>query len=143
MKEGKCAFRHGYSGRFRVQVDCSATEGSPGAVQSFKKECDINQIMAKYQRTGMIEWLSRRDPEYLDCTGEAFQEAMFTVIKAREMFAELPSSMRDRFKNDPGELLRFLGDEANRQEAIELGLVAKPDAPLAPVKVEVVAPAPA
>lgn len=137
MSDVVLPYRHRFSGRVRVGQDFSEL---PGAAQSFKAECDINRIMAKFQKTGMVEWLSRRQPEYLDCSGEDFQDAMFTVVKAREMFAELPSSMRDRFANDPQKLLVFLTKEENRAEAISLGLVRRPDAPIAPIKVEVVPP---
>jgi len=46
--------------------------------------------------------------------------------------ASLPSKIRDRFGNDPSQLLSFLADSSNKDEAISLGLVS------APVGVEVV-----
>ena len=37
----------------------------------------------------------------------------------------LPSRVRRRFDNDPAELMEFLADEANREEAVMLGLIEK------------------
>lgn len=95
--------------------------------QSFKAECDINNIMAKFQRTGVLEFANKHQPAYGDVSGMDFQSAMDTVIQAQQMFDELPSSVRKRFHNNPAELLDFVGDEQNREEAIKLGLIEKPE----------------
>lgn len=104
--------------------------------QSFKAECDINNIMAKYQRTGLLEAVNQHQAQYGDVTGVDFQSAMQTVALANQMFMDMPSSIRKRFANDPGEFLAFVNDENNRDEAIKLGLIPKPEtepkAPAAP-----------
>ena len=56
-----------------------------------------------------------------------FRQAQETVIAAAEAFAALPSRVRQRFNNDPAELLEFLADESNREEAVFLGLIEKPE----------------
>lgn len=92
--------------------------------QSFKDECDINNIVASFARDGLADFVQAREPQYADVTGADFQEAMNTVISARAMFDELPSKLRDRFENDPQQFLDFVQDPESRQEAIELGLVS-------------------
>ncbi|AXL14755.1 internal scaffolding protein [Microviridae sp.] len=91
--------------------------------QSFKDECNINNIMAKFQKTGAIDHYTKYGPQYGEQTQEGLMEAMNTVIKAEEMFAELPSSVRKRFANDPGEFIAFVEDPANREEVRKIGIV--------------------
>lgn len=107
-------------------------EGAERTKQSFKAECDINNIMAKYQRTGVLDFAAKREPQYGDCTGIEFQAGMEMISRARTMFEELPSSIRARFENNPVEFLNFVQNPENREEAKELGLL-KPDAPQAPL----------
>lgn len=51
-----------------------------------------------------------------------FANVMETARRAREDFAALPASVRDRFGNDPVALVNFLSDSANDEEAVKLGL---------------------
>ncbi|WNK12429.1 MAG: internal scaffolding protein [Microvirus sp.] len=114
------SFRHAYSPQHRVSITFP-TKGR--TKQSFKDECDINNIMGRYSRTGILESQNRRMPQYGDIENIDFQGAMETVASAREMFAALPSNIRDRFRNDPTELLGFLQDPENKAEALSLGLL--------------------
>jgi len=91
--------------------------------QSFKDECDINRIMAKYQRTGLVEFVNNNEARYGDFSGFDFSQSMNVVAKANEMFAQLPSNIRKRFNNDAVEFVSFIDDDANRLEAEKLGLV--------------------
>ena len=91
--------------------------------QHHKEECDINNILAKFQRTGVLEFAQQHAPQYADVTGVDFRTAMETVATAQEMFADLPSSLRNRFSNDPAMFLDFVQDPENRAEAAGLGLL--------------------
>lgn len=125
-------FRSAYSPRVRVAI----TFTGPGRTrQSFKDECDINVIMARYMRTGTLDFLNQREAQYADVTGRDYQQAMLLVAGARSMFQELPSELRSRFDNEPQKLLEFMENEQNLDEAIKLGLVRpkpKVDTPTAP-----------
>ncbi len=90
--------------------------------QSFKDECDINLIMAKYQKTGALAHFNKFSASYGFATSEDFASAMRTVTIAQDMFDGLPSSIRNRFANDPSQFLEFVQGADNREEAIELGL---------------------
>ena len=111
-----------YGPKRRISLSFPATEGR--TKQSFKDECDINTIMRRYAQTGVLEHTRREQPRYDDVTGYDYQRAMDIVADARTAFAELPAAIRDRFNNDPGELLDFVQDEENLDEAAELGLVS-------------------
>ena len=98
--------------------------------QCFRSSCDINKMVAQYRKTGMFTNLNRRVPVFADVSEcKSYQESLDVVIKAQDMFNSLPVLLRERFQNDPGEMVAFLQDEANLAEAIKLGLVVAPKAP--------------
>lgn len=101
------------------------TTGKTRTKQSFAAECDINNIMSKFQKTGAIQHLSRYAPQYGEISSRDFKESMDIVTAANSMFADLPSSLRERFANDPSKFLEFVGDRRNVDEMIELGLAER------------------
>lgn len=94
--------------------------------KSFQDECDINKIMARFQKTGALDHYARHAPQYGDTTGVDYLDALNVVANANTMFEELPSSVRERFENDPAQFLDFVQDSKNSDEMVELGLKAKP-----------------
>lgn len=137
---GKAIVRalYGYD-RLRLMVHPG---DAPGAIQSAKAECDISRIMSKYQRTGVVDWQAKHAGEYGETSPFDLMEALETVEKAREMFHDLPSSLRDRFRNDPVAFMEFCHDSANLEEARELGLltVREPPVTVAPAEVPAAVP---
>lgn len=117
-----------FGDRAQVVLDARATEDMPGAVQSFAAECDINNIMRKFQRTGMLDWLSTHEGEYMDVTGVNFETAMDTILKAQAMFDDLPSSVRERFQHSPSVFFDFVHSEGAIDELRRLGLAPEPPA---------------
>ncbi len=115
-----------YAPKMRVSVDFSHETPFGRTKQSHKSECDVNQILAKYQRTGILEFTSNNEPRYDDVTGLDFQSAMQTVASANSLFAQMPSSLRKRFENDPAKFLNFVDDPKNYDEAVKIGLVTPP-----------------
>lgn len=113
--------------------------------QSFKKECDINNIMRKYTKTGVIspEILNKRQAIFADVSeiGD-FQHCKQTVNDAQDAFMTLPAHVRTRFDNDPGKLLDFCADSNNRDEAIELGIITKVEEQTPPQEPPAVPPEP-
>jgi len=92
--------------------------------RSEAKACDINLIMAKYQKTGQLPAMIQRQASYGDFSeAKDYQDALNTVLMAQEQFAGLPAKARDRFKNDPEEFLRFCSDPKNRDEMGKMGLL--------------------
>lgn len=89
--------------KFQTPYDRSArpTIETPekGAKQSFQKECDINNIMAKYQKTGVLQHIARNEGRYGFADATTFQDAMFLVTEARNQFEDLPSKLRNHFGN--------------------------------------------
>lgn len=98
--------------------------------QQFRDEVDINTIVRNFGITGeMPENLKM--PVSGDFTGISdYHQALNLVLQAEDGFMTLPGDMRARFQNDPGQLLAFLENPANKDEAIKLGLVNKPAEPI-------------
>lgn len=93
--------------------------------QSFREECDINNILKKFAATGQINHL-RDNPQYADfSTVEDYQHALSTVLLAQDQFAGLSAQVRDRFANDPNKFLQFMSDPQNATEMVKLGLAKK------------------
>lgn len=93
------------------------------AVQSAAEECDINTIVKRFGLTGQLP-SGVRAPTYGDFTEVVdFQTAMNAIATARESFDTLPAHVRARFQNDPAAFVDFCSDDANRAEAVKLGLV--------------------
>lgn len=125
-------------------VDFTGDDGVSRTQQHFKKECDINEILRSFKRTGVIEHVSSGKPIYGDFTAYPdFQQMQDTLVEATRAFEALPARLRDRFGNDPKNLVAFVMDESNRAEAEKLGLVVRkeasgenlsPTAPVVPVE---------
>lgn len=101
--------------------------------QSFKDECDINNIMAKYERTGIVDHVSQFQGQYGDFIGfPDYHTAMNAIRQADEMFMTLPSSIRERFNNSAEAFLQFAQDPDNYEEMVRMGLIPAPRPTLMP-----------
>lgn len=118
---------------YSAKVKLALSFPSPSRTkQAHKDECDINNILARYKRTGVLDFQQKHEPQYGDVTALDFQQAQFTVAAANGMFAAMPAFLRARFDNDPYKFLAFVHDERNRVEAEDLGLLKPKPAPPAP-----------
>jgi phage internal scaffolding protein len=114
-------FRTAYGQKLRVAI----ATGDGLTEQNHKDETDINNIVRKYNKTGLIDHLNQFEKQYGDMTGFDYQDAMNTVAAANTMFEGLPSAIRNQFDNDPAKFINFVDDEANADKLVEMGL-AKP-----------------
>ncbi|QXP08377.1 MAG: internal scaffolding protein [Arizlama microvirus] len=113
-------FRHRYGFYPRLQV----TFTGPGRTkQSFKDECDINTLMAKYLKTGHMDHVNQALPRFESVSEVDFQSAQNLIADAKSMFENIPSAIRSRFDNEPGKLLDWVHDPKNVQEAASLGFL--------------------
>ena len=65
--------------------------GTGSAEQSHGKACNINNIVNKFQKTGVLEHQNKHEARYDDITGQDFETMMNIVANARSMFEDLPS----------------------------------------------------
>lgn len=96
-------------------------------MQSAQAECDINNIMKKYEKTGLLNHVNTYQGNYGDFTDVTdYHSGSLAILAAEEAFESLPAAIRRRFRNDPGEFLDFVGDEENLEEMYEMGLANRP-----------------
>lgn len=134
-----------YAKRERVQF---TTTGPSMTKQSMQQDCDINNILAKYQKTGLITHV-RAGGGYEDLPNDLdYHNSLNIVMEAQASFDALPSTVRREFDNDPARFLSFVADPDNVDRMRELGIVrpaeptAKKDADVPLAKPEVVAASP-
>jgi len=103
----------------------SVPVGESKTLQSFRDESDVNNIMRRYKKTGILipESVQRRQAFYGDFVerGFDFQQAQNALLAANETFMSLSAELRYRFHNNPLEYIRFIENPANRDECIKLG----------------------
>ena len=91
--------------------------------QSHKAQCDINKIIAKYNKTGLITHVSTIKAEFGDVPMVDYKEMQDRLVRMKTEFDRLPYQIKKRFGNNPYNLIAFMEDSANRKEAEELGLI--------------------
>ncbi len=125
---------YGPKTKYRTSMDGEKTRTH----QSGKDECDINLLMAKYVKTGVLDHQKEHGESYGFCTSMDLLEALSTVQKANEMFDDLPAQVRTKFNNDAGEFLDFTADPDNQAELVKMGLGESPQeqTPVVEVKTE-------
>lgn len=106
--------------RVRIKLDPESK-----VEQNHRERVNINSIVAKYKRTGLFPQRNDR-PRYGDFTGLTdFHEAQTRIVAAEQDFLLLPAEIRNRFGNDPGQLIQFINDPENEAEARRIGLLPK------------------
>lgn len=111
--------------RPRVQ---SRTSGPSKTQQHKAADADINNIVNRHmrnaqpgQRIGNPQ--ATRQPRFIDVSAVDFQQMLDKVCDMQNQFAGLPSRIRGKFRNDPYQMLRFVDNPNNRDEALRLGLI--------------------
>lgn len=127
-------FRTGFNYDRNAVSDESALkcEDESLAIQSAEEESNINTIVRRFGLTGELP-NDINMPRSGDFTNiPDFHTAMNTVRAAQEEFLRVPAAIRARFANDPAQLMSFLEDGANYEEALRLGLVNRRPDPVVP-----------
>lgn len=92
-------------------------------IQSEAKGTDINNLLRHYRKTGTFTHIAKSLPKYGDFSNvNDYLTTCIQVKQVEDAFMECSADVRAKFKNDPAEMLDFLADPANEQEAIDLGL---------------------
>ena len=103
-------------------------EGESLTQQQFIEECDVNNILAKYKRTGLISHLARHSGNFGDFSNvDDYKTSLEKIMVAQQSFEMLPSELRSKFGNDPGKLIEFMSDEKNIEDCYKFGLKIRPE----------------
>lgn len=118
---------------FRIKKDSNKKVLNPEVVsltkQSEREASDINTIVAKAKKTGVLGsgLPAQRKAQYGDFSNPGdFLEQQNRVAKFKELFDGLSAEIRNKFQNRPDQLLAFVNNPENKKECIELGLLPKP-----------------
>ena len=115
---------------FKIKNQYSARVPSSGhmtycpskAVQSQKEEADVNNIISRFVRDGVLP-VSTRRPEAMDCPDIDFMQAQIKILEAKAGFYELPAKVRKEFKT-PENFIKFVMDpNTTREELDKYGLL--------------------
>jgi len=98
--------------------------------QANKNECDVNKIVKKYDKTGLISHISKISAVYGDVAVLDYKKAQDVLCDAKSKFEALPSEIRKKFGNTPHRFYDFIQNGQNRDEAIKLGLIPNDITPL-------------
>jgi len=120
-----------YGKKNRITVDFDPEVEPSLAQQNFKEECDINNIVKKFERTGLLEHANRYDGQYGDFTSSSdYQTSLNQLLDAQEAFDNLPARIRSQFNNDPAQFLDFVHNPDNHEAMYDMGLATRPAAPV-------------
>lgn len=116
-------------GRFNnVGKYATFNDGMGSKVQKHKKkDCDINNIISKYRKTGVLgDPVHTKTPIFCDCRLKGNYHEMQNIVKnADRAFMSLPPALRAKFENDPARAFDFVSKPENTEEAVKLGLLPK------------------
>lgn len=110
-------------------IDVECVNDQPSMTDQTKAvDTDINRIVALYMKTGELPSPKTRG-QFADLVGlpTDLLQAHSIILDSQKAFESLDADVRFKFRNDPIELIRFLQDSSNKDEAIKLGLIPAPE----------------
>jgi hypothetical protein len=111
----------------KVSFDSKNPQDRSRTKQEHEKGANINNIMRKYRKTGLVPQVVDVQSYFADfSSGTDFAENMRRVTDANEKFEALPSEIRNRFENNCSKFLDFVIDPANEPEMCDMGLMERP-----------------
>ncbi|QCS36307.1 minor capsid protein [Capybara microvirus Cap1_SP_228] len=125
-----------------VETDYSTDCSCDGMTrQEFADECDINVLMSRYEKSGVLNHYNGAEAAYLDLSDVPDLATAFDIFeKANTAFMSLPAAVRREFENDPVRFADFAADPANVDKMREWKLAAPAPVEPGPTKVEIVNP---
>lgn len=94
--------------------------------QSFAGACDVNEVMRRWEVTGVLDHVNTAQAIYLDCAGpDGLQDMFSRVADAEAKFMELPSEVRALVDNDASRFVEYLTNPENLEECRRVGILPK------------------
>ncbi len=117
----------------RPTIDCSNRPSR--TKQEFKASADINFIVERHAKTGLLEHVNRGVPQFIDAAAfGSYQEMQDQLSSAATYFEGLPPQVREVFDND---LFTFIDDMSEGDAAEKLkakGLAAIDEISAVPIE---------
>lgn len=116
-------------------VDPFNTVGESLTQEQFAEECKINNILRSHDRNGVIDHIHRGNAIYGDFSNVTdFSDALNQIKAAQSEFMNIPSEIREKFKNDAGEFFKFASNSENLDELRQMGLAIPKDSVAMPTE---------
>lgn len=87
--------------------------------QSMSENLDVNNIIKRYKKTGILQRATDFEGIYGDFTTYDLREAIEKVRDAEKLFMEVPSKIRNQFENNAAAFIDFATNPANRQQMVD------------------------
>lgn len=98
--------------------------------QQHREKCDVNRIIAKYNKTGVLDHMGRASNLYGDASKlKDLRESQNLIAEVRSMFMQLPATEREFFQNDIANYAEFMTDPKHRDGRIQRGYEKAPPPP--------------
>ncbi len=109
-------------------VSVKAEQGGPSEVrEAFKDEADINNIVARYQKTGQMP-LNADEARFGDVSDfRDYKAALDFVREARDNLRDMPEEARGQYQADPDGFIEALEEATTRDDLVALGIVVDPE----------------
>lgn len=109
--------------------------------QEFAAECDINVLMAHYEKNAIMPPVNGKEPSYFDASAVPdFREALDIAREAGDAFMRIPAAARKELDNDVYKFVEYCKDPENTEQLRKWGLVDPVPVEAPPMRVEVVNP---
>lgn len=105
-------------------LDCQKA-GDDRTVQTHKKACDINHIVARNAKDGILSHAAKYAPQYGAVTAYDYEEMLNAVADVKTMYAELPAEVRREFGNESA-FLSFMQTRTPEEIVEKLPILARP-----------------
>lgn len=99
--------------------------GESLAQEHMAKEADINTIVKRFMRTGTLP--IKNGGYYADVSSNDLLTMRNAIADMDSHFQSLPARIRRRFGGDPYQLVRWIENPDNHEEAVKLGLMVHVD----------------
>ncbi len=116
-------FKTAYGDKLKVQT--VNTEPSK-TKQSLADNANVNKIIKKYNKTGVIPNMNALEAVYGEITSQDLQDAIHKVDSSYEAFMQVPSEIRAKFNNDAGSFIDYATNPDNINEMRQYGLAPQP-----------------
>lgn len=128
--------RHAFSD---VSRDSDLVCSDPSmAQQHAKDDADINVLLERFKVTGIMP-TGLTVPSFGDFTGVTdYQTAANAMLKAEQVFMEMPAAVRSTFENNPQKFLEFCADKENLPQLRKWGFAVPEAVKPEPMEVRVV-----
>jgi len=116
-----CIFATPYNNsNLKPEVKCTQKTKTQ---QHMKAECDITNIIRKYNATGLLPAVREAQASYGDFSNcHDYQSSLNEIIEANNAFDAMPAQIRKKFNHNPANFLEFVSNPENIEEMIKMGL---------------------